>query len=602
MKKLVSFFFAGLTLLSCVNEEYDFSKIDGTAVIGKDIALPIGSLEKIKVGDFITLDESNKMLIQEEDGDYVFYFADNEPITAKITVPSFSIPFEDGSTNVDKQISISTGPLAGLPTSGIDNQRLEIKGQRIEKSINVKESHLLPYEIRDVKEVTMGMLIEYSFSLESGVCYIAKGFEMDFPDWMTIVQADDNHGDYVVEDENLIRFVKDVKITSGAPFVVKLKLTEVDVPEGSVVDGGNDSKGRPCKTIALDESNSANKIAVTAGIYAETKDFSVIPEKVGLNMHLEFSNFEIQTASVVLDASISASDVNVKISEYPDLFEQDGIVIDFYDPQLKFNIQNDFPLTLIMNADISAYKNGVEKVKMHFADDGAPDSVAPMTIPGSWNGTLVYSRQGKDGAVELPKIGDFLMAKPDQIRISNIKINSSDDLVMIEQGQELTASAAYELYAPLAFGDGLKFDYETAIKDLGLDLTETGIKSASLILNAENSLPVNFRIEAQALDKDGNPAEKLDLRMIGEVASGTQHNPVTSPIEISLNSSGKGIELNSLKLKLTAAAASPAHQGVPLNVAQALKIRDIALRLPDGVTVDVTNIFKADSNQEEENN
>ena len=603
MKKLLSFFFAGLILLSCVNEEYDFSKIDGTAVIGKDIALPIGSLEKIRVGDIVTIDPSDQMLIQEANGDYAFYFADNDPITAKLSVPSFSIPFEDKSTSANHQISLSTGALAGLPTPSV-NQRLELKNQRVEKVINIKESHLFPYEIRDIKSLTMGMLVEYSFSLESGACYVSEGFMIDFPDWMTFVQVDD-HDDYVIENQsgnkNIIHFVKDVKITAGTPYVLDLMLTEIEVPEGCVVPGGNDSQGRPCKTIVFPEGSEINKIIVAGGIYAETKDFPIIPEKVGLSMHLEFSNFEIKTASVVLDVSISAPDMKVKITEYPEFFENDDIVIDIYDPQLKFKIRNDFPLTLIMNADISAYKGGEERVRMHFSDDGESGSVSPMIIPGLWEGTLVYSRQGKDGAVGLPEIGELLMVKPDEIMVSNIMVRSSDDLVLIEDGKELTASAEYELYAPLAFGNNLRFAYDIAIKDLGLDLTETGIKSASIVLNAINSLPLNFSIGAQAFDQEGNQAQDLDLKVLGEVASGTQHNPVTSPIEIRLSSSGEGIELNSLKLSLTATCPSEAHQGIPLNATQELKISDIALRLPDGVTVDMTAIFKADQSQEGKN-
>ena len=603
MKKLLSFFFAGLILLSCVNEEYDFSKIDGTAVIGKDLALPIGSLEKIKVGDIVTIEESDQMLIQEEDGDYAFYFADNDPIMAKITVPSFSIPFEDKSTSASHHISLSTGPLAGLPTPSV-NQRLDLKDQRVEKVINITESHLLPYEIRDVKSLTMGMLVEYSFSLESGACHVAEGFMIDFPDWMTIVKVDD-HKDYVVENQdgnkNIIRLLNDVKVAAGVPYTLKLMLTEIDVPEGSVVPGGNDSQGRLCKTIVLDESSSANKIIVIGGIYVETKDFPIIPERVGLAMNLEFSNFEIKTASVVLDVSVSAPDMAVKITEYPEFFENDDIVIDIYDPQLRFNIRNDFPLTLIMNADVSAYKDGEEKVRMHFADDGESDSVAPMIIPGLWEGTLVYSRQGKDGAAGLPKIGELLIVKPDEIKVSNISVRSSDDLVLIEDGKELTASAEYELYAPLAFGNNLRFAYDIAIQDLGLDLTDAGIKSASLVLNAENSLPLNFSIAAQALDKEGNPAQTLDLRVLGEVAAGTQHNPVTSPVEISLSSTGEGIELNSLKLTFIATCPSEAYQGIPLNATQELNISGIALRLPDGVTVDVAAIFKADQSQEKKN-
>ena len=603
MKKLISVFFAGLAFLSCVNEEYDFTKIDGTAVIAKDLALPIGSLEKINVSDIVTIDESEQMVIKEDDGDYAFHFADNNPIVAKLSVPSFSLPLEDASISTDYSFSMSTGSLAGMPTPNVD-KIFRLENQSVEKIFKVTESHMFPYEIRDLKKVTMEMLIEYRFTTLSGACYIAEGFMMDFPDWMTLVHVDD-HDDYVIENQgdnkNIVHFIRDVRITADTPYIIDIMLTGIDIPDGCIVPGGYDEEGRQCMTLAFDEANTVNKIVVTGGLYANIKDFPIIPNEVGLNMHLEFSNFKVSTALVKLDLAIPAPDTKIAIAEYPEFFANDDMVIDIYDPQLMFNLHNEFPLTISMYADVSGYKNGKEVVKMHFGDGGESDSMAQMIIPGLWEGTLMFSRQGNDGAVRLPKIGDLLIAKPDEIRISNVMIRSTDEYVTIEEGKELIASTTYELYAPLAFGSEFRFTYDMALEDLGLDLTEAGVKSASLILNVENSLPLNFNIVAQALATDGSSARGLALEVLGEVASGTQNNPVTSPVEIRMNSLEEGIELNSLKLKLTATCPSAAHQGIPLNEAQGLKISDVALRLPDGVNVDVTAIFKADPSQEEGN-
>ena len=150
MKKLALFCFAGVLSLSCVNEDYDFSKIDGTAVIGKDLALPIGSLETIKVGNIITIDESDPMILKEADGDYAFRFSGGDPIQSQISVPSFSLMLEDNSKGDDHYITLNTGALAGK-NGPAENTRLDLQNQRVEKIIKVAEADKLPYQIKDIK-------------------------------------------------------------------------------------------------------------------------------------------------------------------------------------------------------------------------------------------------------------------------------------------------------------------------------------------------------------------------------------------------------------------------------------------------------------------
>ena len=83
----------GIAVCSCVNEEYDLKKeIDGTAVIMKDVAMPIGNLEKITVDKILAFDSEDQMIVKAENGDLAFRFKGSDPIKADLTVPSFQIP------------------------------------------------------------------------------------------------------------------------------------------------------------------------------------------------------------------------------------------------------------------------------------------------------------------------------------------------------------------------------------------------------------------------------------------------------------------------------------------------------------------------------
>lgn len=590
----------GIAVCSCVNEEYDLKKeIDGTAVIMKDVSMPIGNLEKITVDKILAFDSEDQMIVKAENGDLAFRFTGSDPIEADLTVPLFQIPLEDGSKGDDHYITINTGTLAGK--NGADHDELiHLENQRVEKVIKVSDADLLPYQIIDVREVETATVIDYNFSVSEGSVHIGEGFQMDFPDWL-VVEKYDNDANYVVEtvsgNRNVVLFTKDVKVSEGTPYVIDLIIKKITVPEGSIVDGGNDSEGRPCKKLMFDEEDEANMVIVTGDIYADPKDFSVIPAKIDLKMHLEFSDYAVKKAEVSLDMRMNLDDQEVAITEYPDFFKKEGVVMDLYNAYLNFHIDNQIPLDLDLNADFIAYKASAPVVDIKL---GTEADAYLFRVPAAWTGTLSFSRLGnEEGVTAVPEIGNILTSLPDKVAVSNISAVSSHDYITIEPGQTFLCSVGYELYAPLAFGNDFRLIYDMDINDLGLDLREAGVTSAKINFNVQNSVPLDFKIAAAALDAEGNPAEGMTLKVNGSAAPGTLAAPTSSPVSITLTSSTEGITLDALRLSLTATCPSSQYQGVALNSAQGLQISGLSLNLPEGITLDVNNIFNADPAPEE---
>jgi hypothetical protein len=106
MKKLTLMFLAGSVLMSCVNEEYDLNKVDGTAVIAKDIAMPIGNLQKLSVNQILDFASETEFISKDANGDLKFTINGGTPQSASITVPSFTIPFENEIVGNDHLIFI----------------------------------------------------------------------------------------------------------------------------------------------------------------------------------------------------------------------------------------------------------------------------------------------------------------------------------------------------------------------------------------------------------------------------------------------------------------------------------------------------------------
>lgn len=592
MKKLAQFLICGVVLSSCVNEEYDFNKIDGTAVIMQDVALPIGSLEKMMLKDVLSLDPDGTMIKTDANGDLTFYFSGSEPFKESITVPSFTVPFSNGASNF-YSLTINTGSLGGINSSNVINQAIRIN-KRYEKVLEIDSTHLLPSEVVGAKFVELDTDITYSFNVSTGAAYVAENFKLDFPDWMTIEKAD-THPSYVLENDgnnkNVIRFVKDTKVSADSPVVLKLKIKKVVFPEGSIVDGGVNQEGKQCKKVWLDPENSANKVVLEGDVYMQTGDYPIIPESISIDMQLNFSNFAVKAANVSLDMDFNFAGQTLPLVDYPDFFTGDDVVLDIYDAFLRFNVTNSLPVSLDVNADFEAFKNNVLTQSMHLGS-GASNGTSPIVIPAqSTDAEILFSKLGTNGSIKIPQIGDILLNLPDKVKVSDVNVSCSQEYIEIVPGTKYDCSLAYDLYAPLAFGSDFKFKYAMDIKGIGLDLNEFDIKSASLVLNVTNSIPLNFNLSAKAIDADGQPIEGLKLEVLGEIASGVQSSPSVTPVEITLTSDETAVNLDAISLVFTALGPKSEHVGTPLNEAQGLKIDGISLRLPEGVTVDFTKLF-----------
>lgn len=593
MKRLAKLFVLGFIACSCVNEAYDLNKVDGTAVIMKDVAMPIGSVDPIKINDIMSFDESS-MIAKDPYGNLFFQFRSSESINESITIPQFTIPFSSQINDTGHTLKFDTGSYAGMDGTQIESYIISLQ-QDFQKSIKIDAQ--LPSEVVDAEYVNLEVALKYIFEVNTGAAYVKEGFKLDFPDWMTVVKTDDNTA-YLLENEgnnkNIAIFKSNTKVAQNAPLEINLMITRVDFPEGCLVDG----------KVTLDETDEANMIKVNGNIYMDTKDFPTIPPSLEVSMNIEFSDFDVKSARLSLDMDMAFGGQEINLPEYPEFFKSEGFVLDIHDLFLNFNIKNTLPLGLELDADFEAYKNSAKIRSMHIGANpkNSEDGTTAVLIPADTEDTkIVFSKLGKEGTIALPMIGDLLADQPDMIKVSDVVISSARDYVEIIPGTTYDCSLGYELLAPLAFGKKFSLKYDLGLSDLAMDLSEYGISNASLTMTVTNGIPLNFSLSAKALDADGQPVEGLDMDVVGNIASGVHNDPSTSVVELRLKSTGKSVNFNSLALTLIATAPADIHLGTALNENQGLEIKGISLRLPDGVTIDVNSIFSADPSQEKAN-
>lgn len=584
---------AASVLNSCVNEAYDLNNVDGTAVIFKDAAMPIGNIEALDVSKLIATDDASVIAADPVSGDFSFRFNGTDVFSESLVIPTFEIPFTDGNSN-HQTLTFDSGDFSGLDGTLIPQEIIEFH-REFSRAFKIEDSHLLPHEVHDVNHVELDMDIEYIFKVNTGCAYVKPGFVMDFPDWM-VVQLVGNTDNYSIEDtkdnKNVICLKKEIKLVAGTPFIIDLKVVRIDFPEGSIVDGGLDENGKDCKKVWINPDSDINKIKIEGDFYINTMDFPIIPDYIEVDMNMLFSDFDVTAANVSLGMDFIYDGQTIAMDKYPEFLTAEGVVFDIYDAFLKFDFVNSLPLQLEMNAEFEAYKNSVMTETIHLGDDN-PNGTCPILIPAeSGKQSIVFSKREHEGTIRLEKLGNILSSLPDKIKVAHVCVSSSHDYIDIIPGTEYDCSLGYELYAPLAFGPDFRFKYDLATEGLSLDLEGYDIRKATVTLNVTNSIPLNFSLAAKALDEYKSTIEDLQVEVVGQIASGDQGHPVTSSLEIQLTSSDKPISFKSLALTLFAEGPDADHLGIALNEAQSLKIDNMSLRLPDGVTVDLNTLFQ----------
>lgn len=608
-------------MTSCVDENYDLSEIDTEIVILRDVTLPVGNLNPVSIADFLNVDNEESLMIRSEaNGDMAFAYDADENISASFDVPTFDFEINEGA-GAERTLSLTLpSVIAGMDVSLLEqympdyyNKNLSFKditgkNASLTKSIEIEDDALLPYPIVDIKEADIDADITYEFSLAvkdkngtninsyGGAVYIAKGFTLDFPDWLMLKKNDSMDCYSIVAEgnnKNIIRFDKDFKITTDQTVKFEILANKVEIPAGFIVDGGKDSEGRNCKKLTMDTSDPKNMVLVDGDFYVKASDFKKVPNVVEMNMHLSISTLSIKSALVSVNPDEELPDQSFKLPEVPEILRRSDVVIDIYDPVMKFDVKNESPLDVNVSGRLYAYRGDQELMNTYLGENGEN---TPLVIPHDFNGTIGYSRRGEDGMIANPFIGDLFRTLPDKVAIKNLKVTTGNDYVRITPGTHLECSVGYSFHAPLAFGPELALGFEYELDELGLDLQEVGITSARMAFDIVNTIPLALDLGVTALDADGNPSRDITVELDGNLGAGTLDAPSTSTVSLTLKSKGKGINLNGLRLDMQASCPT-SHQGKVINRNQGIAIRNLKVSLPEGISLDLEELTGDLSNE-----
>lgn len=596
---------AAILTLSCVNEDYDLSKgVDMDMTLLQNTTIPIGNVSTISIQTLLGDTGSGTSVFDvDKNGNMSLSFGGDE-LSSSFTMPEVSIGGEGGMTGKDaevifhvkKQYAGKTGHevyeilhSAGLPDeihySDGDSQK------ELEAFMPIELDKELPEQIISIRTINMDADMDFVFTVEDGVImYLKDGFKMEFPSYM-VLERDCESADYEVIDNNVVIFKADTKLTSDSPLVLNLAFKKMDDIEPMIVEKENAEGNRVRYFVGNDD------VVVTGDLYIKPSDYgyNVIPADPMLTMHIELDNLDMTSADVKIDMDMKIEDKRIEIGELPEMFSGDGTVLDLYNPIFRIRLDNNSPLAMDLNAGITSY-SGRHTTDIHIGDYciNGDEETASIIIPAEGEEEYFFSRRGKHDSnkgedIELEHLGDIITEEPDSIVIHDIFVEAEDTFIMVEPMQEYVVHMEYEFFCPLAFGKDLSMTFGYDV-DLGLGGGALGLDSLILSMDMLNSIPLDFNIKGVAVDSLGNEIRGASVDMDLDLAAGTADSPVSSPVEVVVSANGADASISKLRLMLHALAPEDEdYIGESLNISQGIALDSLAIALPKGITLDLTN-------------
>ena len=266
-----------------------------------------------------------------------------------------------------------------------------------------------------------------------------------------------------------------------------------------------------------------------------------------------------------------------EFGEVPEILSGDdmSIVPDLSEMAITLLINSGIPADFSVTTTIETLKSGSVNHQCHIED---------LSIP---SGSSLYVLQANPGdaasGIRIPDLGEWFYPIPDAFRISELAIFADpSQREKVASDVEYPLSFQASVQSPLCLSAGSAFKHSIPV-EASLNLSEVGLKRAELIFEYENTIPLDLKMSACALDANGNRLDSVtaecDMLFGNSSGSGV----------INLTTKGD-LRFDSIIIDLEGASSNTATS-VPFNRNQGIRLFNMKLYLPDGIQV------KIDDNQ-----
>lgn len=595
---------AALLFGACVDHDYDLTQdIDLKVNLGgEQLTLPASSTADITLVSILDLDAESSIHAVEIPGEYGLEVGDYVLVQDGNSEPA---------TYGIKPVEITTHPSSTTETVvptfvNINGLKVTQTASASVNSVNLSDDNVDKQLIR-LDDARMNMILEFHLTYKSpsgfdGTAYIENGYRVEFPDAWTVEPADAASAAFL---SNVNSHVLEFRTAGGEgtpfsathPLVARIRLLEVDFaaiddPEQGLYAPGHfrlDSSVESMGDVSL-ESDSHFPVGSSADLTLVTTT--------------DITNATITEVTGIVDPDVNVDPTSFTITDIPDFLKDEQNNLEIENPQINFTVSNSSPLTLNVNGQLTSYATG--NVEIQNVKIGAANGTAAIIVPPSSVTDFVISAKPMAGVannIVVPDLSRLISTVPDEIRFHDISVKAEQIPVTFDLFDEndpdnekkYTFNADYHAVIPLAFGEHMTLHYVHEDTGWDEDLEKYNFNKVEISLEAVNSIPLDMTPKAVALRRVAEGSEEyVELTTVtavveGNVAPGTIAAPKSSPLKITLASTGENIkELDGIQL-IFDAKSNAEVAGVNLNENQALRFEQIKVKIIGGVTVDLND-------------
>lgn len=604
----------GLALpLSCVNEEYDISKVDTTVSLGGNaLVFPLGTTEQLKLNTLLS-EEDFEYITSLDGGVYAFTVSDEMDLSDDI--PDVISEFKVDPITIDLSVEAVAGSKARDTESILSDEVSDISAVsprviRFERTfekrqeITIMDLEELPEELKDmtVEDVVLSETeLHMTFTVRT-VPDIGSTPHIDLSVYLPEeIMTDDER----VDENNVFRISEDLEnneFTMEPIAVTGLNLKNVDFSAGGTV-------------------NSSVRVEGTVSVENPVIDDPADLETVGIWLDITGGIPAVNISEITgyVDCRLgsdSGENMNQSISleELPDFVKGEDFILDFANPHIKLTVNSNLQMPVKGELKITP-------VFVNVADEASAQTIA-LSIPASDASGRVLSYWIANDRTGMPDGYEFLEADvrsltrriPDTLQLEITAGTDPESLSTITAGYENSLLLNYEVEIPFEFGE------ET---DIRMDYTIPGDKDDAaegsdqendalppvlgelLNMNAfglggyvESSLPLKLELTMDLLDSRNEIIRTEPASLL--ISEGTPENPVKSPVDLTLKLADGEDGTDLTKIRMNFRVTSGNMTGEPVTEESYLQAV-LKVKVPGGITIDLSSLGENENNTDSEN-
>lgn len=562
--------FAGMSIVSCVDSDYDLSKdIDMTAGLGTNgLALKLGNTERIYLKNVLKVEDS-EMLDTLSNGMYYLIKEGSTNVNVKVNpiddiklndVELFTTPIIDNS---DSDLSVSTGTEYSNSVSGtsdlditIDNIPDEVENIR---SIVIKEGYA-----KMALKLNQPAGSNFRFRKLDNV-------EIEFPDFIHSSQFKPGTHILVVNRTN-------INVSEITDITLKID-SIVFTSEGDfgkrVVDGKID--------IVEPVNLTGDVTIVAASNFTLPKD-----SKVTVKMEASLNRMSASSLTGLVNPTINPEVDPIEISkDLPDFLKDNSVKLEITNPTLRFHvIGTELPIPLLFSAQATSIKDKATKATVELPQEGSAN------IPAHKDYNFYFFQADKpftpendkyteDQLYKVNNLSSLVQYLPDYIDVNlsdgRVHANQSQ-LHTIDLGKDYNINMNYDVYIPFQFNANTCIVYNDSVDNMNKDLKKYQAEGITVTTTAFNTIPLDLDVTLIPYDINGKDlSQELVVDHAIAKAGDNSNTPIQSSMTIKLHPKQPSVISRLDKLVFSVSAKSVASSTLVSN--QYLEMKEIRLKL-----------------------